>query len=173
MADGTYGDPDGVAARLLDSTLARMWADEWCRIALGRVAAGEPVIDEGWMTTWFANALETRRRAIDPRAELRTTVPAEPVKVVVYGSSDDLIEVEGAIREEFDVSEEAGLVSFSDGMRLAFEYDGDWHFAVEHEGTRTTVRIEGPDDGGYSDRVTVEGEIGWIEYLGTVVEVRA
>lgn len=65
-ADTTYGDPDGVAARLIDSTDARLWASEWCRVALGLVADGKAIIDEGWMLSWFANALETGRRSADP-----------------------------------------------------------------------------------------------------------
>lgn len=69
VTDQTYGDPDGVVARLIDSTDAQLWAAEWCRIAREIEAAGDDreVIDEGWMIGWFANALETGRRSADPR----------------------------------------------------------------------------------------------------------
>lgn len=33
---------------------ASKWASEFCRVARSR----EMDIDEGWMTTWFANAIE-------------------------------------------------------------------------------------------------------------------
>ena len=38
---------------------ASVWADEWCRIASEIEAAkdGRKVIDDGWMISWFANAL--------------------------------------------------------------------------------------------------------------------
>lgn len=49
---------------LIDTTDARVWAREWCRVAREIEAGGSGlVIDQGWMTTWFANALETGRRA--------------------------------------------------------------------------------------------------------------
>jgi hypothetical protein len=50
---------------LIDTTDARIWANEWVRIAREIEAAddGRTVIDEGWMIGWFANALETGRRA--------------------------------------------------------------------------------------------------------------
>ena len=36
------------------------WAEEWCRVAREIEAAddGRTVIDEGWMVSWFANAIQ-------------------------------------------------------------------------------------------------------------------
>lgn len=48
---------------LLSTTDAQAWAQEWCRIARKKEREGEDAIDEGWMLTWFANAIETGREA--------------------------------------------------------------------------------------------------------------
>jgi hypothetical protein len=50
---------------LLNTTDARVWAQEWCRIAREIEAADDErrVIDEGWMIGWFANAIEVGRDA--------------------------------------------------------------------------------------------------------------
>lgn len=50
---------------LLSTTDAQVWAREWCRIAREIEVAddGRVVIDEGWMISWFANALEVGRSA--------------------------------------------------------------------------------------------------------------
>lgn len=39
-------------------TDAAKWAAAWAQTAIGLVARGEPIIDEGWMIGWFANAME-------------------------------------------------------------------------------------------------------------------
>ena len=48
-------------------TDAMRWAEEWCRIAreIGAADDGRTVIDEGWMVSWFANAMQA---ALDARA---------------------------------------------------------------------------------------------------------
>jgi hypothetical protein len=45
--------------KLHATTDARVWAQEWCRIAREIVAADDEreLIDEGWMIGWFANAI--------------------------------------------------------------------------------------------------------------------
>jgi hypothetical protein len=57
---------------LLDTTDAMVWAEEFCRIFAGatimpneRLAEFEmtPIVDEGTMVGWFANAIETGRTA--------------------------------------------------------------------------------------------------------------
>lgn len=52
---------DQVALKLLSTTDAQVWAEEWCKIATRLSNEGEKLIDEGWMVTWFANAIETGR----------------------------------------------------------------------------------------------------------------
>ncbi len=61
-------------------------------------------------------------------------------EVIVYGASDDLIEVEGAIREEFTANRdgEANLLAFSDGTLLEVTYTdaGIWRIAsADHSST--------------------------------------
>lgn len=48
-------------ARLYSTTDAQVWAEEWCNVAKELEAKGAPLIDEGWMIGWFANAIETSR----------------------------------------------------------------------------------------------------------------
>jgi hypothetical protein len=86
--------------------------------------------------------------------------------VRVWGASDDLIEVDGALCEEFGAfDEEEGVVlAFSDGTVLHVRYDseGCWRVgrlvagAAAFEHTPAT----GPDDD-YTDRVTLTGDIAW------------
>ena len=74
--------PDGMLAYLLairspdrndpnwplPSFDARDWAEAFCKIAAGQ---GHPGIDEGWMISWFANAL---MRGYD-EANMRRSAP--------------------------------------------------------------------------------------------------
>lgn len=92
--------------------------------------------------------------------------------ITVYGSSDDLIEIEGDIREEFyaiDIgqSDEGGLLAFSDGtvLRIAYTDDGVWRITPVHTGlcTFNIVQAVSADDDNYSDRATLSGEtISWV-----------
>jgi len=50
-------------ARLFETTDAMVWAKEWCIVARKLEYLGKPVIDEGWMVGWFANAIEVGRDA--------------------------------------------------------------------------------------------------------------
>lgn len=57
--------PNPVVVKLAATTDARVWAEEWCRVAreLAAKGVGEDLIDEGWMIGWFANAIEVGRAA--------------------------------------------------------------------------------------------------------------
>lgn len=97
--------------------------------------------------------------------------------VVVYGASDDLIEVDGHIREEFyaNSDEEPNLLAFSDGTLLEVTYtnSGLWRINTlsQSAGTRIT-KVEALGDEGttsdgyprYSDRVTLEGFLVWVVF---------
>ena len=86
------------------------------------------------------------------------------MKVEIYGWSDDLIEVEGAIREEFDGMDDEHFIAFSDGTVLAIEYTnaGIWRINRVEAGTATYSKVEGTDaEDNYSDRVTLEGDLRW------------
>ena len=65
-----------VTKKLHSTTDARVWAEEWCRIAREIEASndGREIIDEGWMIGWFANAI---MRGWDEHAR-RYPPPPEP-----------------------------------------------------------------------------------------------
>jgi hypothetical protein len=93
----------------------------------------------------------------------------EAGEVIVYGASDDLIEIEGAIVEEFTAEDEADRLIFSDGTVLEIRYtrEGVWRIEDVHRGTaRLTVDVapDGDEDN-YSDRATLEG-VTWVIHGG-------
>lgn len=89
------------------------------------------------------------------------------MSVTIYGASDDLIEVEGDIREEFSPNrdDKPTYLGFSDGTLLRVSYDGQWHITRLTEGAASYEHVaafaeEGERDDGspaYSDRVTLTG----------------
>lgn len=92
--------------------------------------------------------------------------------VVVYGASDDLIEIEGDVTEEFDalaISEkkDGGLLAFSNGMiaRIFYSSSGVWRIA-RVVGEFTIEQAPEDDEDNYSDRAHIPGEIQWV-VLGT------
>lgn len=83
------------------------------------------------------------------------------MSVTIYAASDDLVEVEGAIREEFsdvDFCEGAYVyVSTGDVVRFRLEDEG-WRAQVVVDATAPTVdHRDGKDD-----RVTVDGQVNWV-----------
>ena len=84
------------------------------------------------------------------------------MSVTIFGASDDLIEVEGDVHEEFNVdSEEPTYIGCSDGTLLKITYDGNWHIKPIHEG-EMEVRIKIPKGEEYTDIAEVSGDIRWI-----------
>lgn len=101
--------------------------------------------------------------------------------ILIYGASDDLIEIEGDIREEFSAyGDDAGVyLGFSDGTLVSVDYDRDgiWRFSSLRNGSGVTrfgemgvtpqdtgLAAEVPD---YSESVLLDGHhIEWI-ILGT------
>lgn len=81
--------------------------------------------------------------------------------VKIYGASDDLIEVEGSVREEFSANDEQNYLAFSDGTLLSVRYDreGFWRINRLREGSAAYDKREGADaDHDYSDVVTLTAE---------------
>lgn len=83
--------------------------------------------------------------------------------VTVYGASDDLIEVEGDVREEFGGGESGDVIVFSDGtaLRVAWE-DGVWRIRPVRRGTAELSIERAPDEydeDNYTDRATLTGQI--------------
>lgn len=97
-----------------------------------------------------------------------------PIKL--SGASDDLVEVEGDIREEFyaatlnDEGDEGGIMAFSNGivLRILYTNDGIWRITpVSIVGDSQLVQIEHApedDEDNYSDVATVHGDIKWVVF---------
>lgn len=69
---------DTTIKKLLVTTDAMVWAQEWCRIARDLEAEGKSLIDEGWMVGWFANAMCV---AIDhERKKIAEQIVGYPIK---------------------------------------------------------------------------------------------
>ncbi len=90
--------------------------------------------------------------------------------ITIYGASDDLIEVEGDIDEEFNAlgDEAPQLLAFSDGnvLRIVYSGTGVWRISpvVYGSGEVTIVQAPEDDDGNYSDRATIDGQLQWVVF---------
>lgn len=87
--------------------------------------------------------------------------------VTIYGASDDLIEIEGSLREEFAAAYEASTwLVFGDGTILEVRYDdnGVWRITQKTAGSSYLQKLEAPvdDEDNYSDRVILTGELNWV-----------
>lgn len=86
--------------------------------------------------------------------------------LTIYGASDDLIEVDGDIREEFyAIDAETHMLAFSDGTLLSVEYDqhGIWRIRRLAAGTAAYRHTEALDaDSNYSDKAELDGAINWV-----------
>jgi hypothetical protein len=90
------------------------------------------------------------------------------VSITVYGHSDDLIEVEGDIHEEFDIDHDGHgkLFGFSDGTIIQVEWTkvGIWRITPMIKGSGELTIIQAPvdDDSNYSDRATLDADVRWV-----------
>ena len=88
-------------------------------------------------------------------------------KVEIYGASDDLIEIEGGISEEFNPrDDENNYLGFSDGTILKIRYDNDgvWRIVpliIADQTVYDLVQATDPDEG-YSDHAWLTGDIEWV-----------
>ena len=104
-----------------------------------------------------------------PGDEIPSEQPEETMyKLKIYGASDDLLEVEGDIREEFyiDAEDEPVIVGLCDGSLLRVTYDGLWHINVirKPEGTAISRHEATDEDNDYSDILNIESDkpIDWV-----------
>lgn len=114
---------------------------------------------------------------------LMETTTETTARTIVYGASDDLLELDGTISEEFDNDQEDGrIVGFSHGVLLRVTCDGDgcWRIApLRGQEHVEIVFARGEDDGGrdddgcpgYSDKAIVTGDHDWA-LVGTAWEPR-
>jgi len=91
------------------------------------------------------------------------------MKITIYGASDDLIEIEGDIQEEFNWipynEHEFKLLAFSDGtlLRVAYDSDGVWRLNKVASGAAKFSKVEGDVEKDTPDIVTLSGvEIKWV-----------
>jgi hypothetical protein len=95
----------------------------------------------------------------------------EQSKIVLYGASDDLIEIESTSfpHEEFSVWPDnptsSIILAVSDGtiLRVRYDEDGIWRFTPSVLGSASVDIIPGVDDRFHSDRVTLTGDnLRWV-----------
>ena len=88
------------------------------------------------------------------------------MSLTIYGASDDLVEVDGDVREEFNPGDGPSYVAVSDGTVLRIAYDGRWRIdrvaegAAEFQHDAATADDGNPREDGtpsYSDRVILTG----------------
>jgi thiamine phosphate synthase YjbQ (UPF0047 family) len=99
------------------------------------------------------------------------------MKTKIYGASDDLIEIEGAISDEigcYKTCEKGILFSCSDGTRGIITYNGDWQILVNQEGSLFEKVVPNNDEidhtdidakgcTSYSDVLVLKDGVEWVE----------
>lgn len=90
------------------------------------------------------------------------------MSATVYGYSDDLIEIEGDIVEEFNVTEhdEYSYLAFSNGvvLRIRYEDDGVWRIHPMRSASKVTIEYAHHLADVYSDHAVIEEPISWVVY---------
>lgn len=96
----------------------------------------------------------------------------QPNYVAVDGASDDLIELRGAITEEWGYdsysSGKGDLIAFSDGTVLRIRHEGPWRIVPVAKGS-AELHIEQTTDEDGTDKATLTGDIRWAVH-GTEIE---
>lgn len=85
--------------------------------------------------------------------------------ITLYGYSDDLIELDGDISEEFNPAKgtDGDLVAFSNGVVLRIRYRTCWRIELVHgQGLVEIVPCPEDDPENYSDRATITGPVEWV-----------
>lgn len=87
--------------------------------------------------------------------------------ISVTGAGDDVIVLDGDVKDEFDSHDPVGAVlTFSDGTQVRAKFFERWEITVETRGS-ASVKIEQAPihnlDREYTDRVTVTGDLAWVE----------
>jgi hypothetical protein len=94
--------------------------------------------------------------------------------LLIYGYSDDLIEIEGDIREEFSAAtNETGWLALSCGTLIRYKYDDDgiWRFQVSEDAGRFATHWVSVEEGAerddtnvpeYSQVVRIDVNVRWV-----------
>lgn len=98
------------------------------------------------------------------------------MSVLIYGASDDLIELEGDLYEEFYAntdSDNKNYIAFSTGAVVTIEYDDDgiWKIRLINKGDGVDISQCPPEqDEIYTDTAEIFGQVKWAvcgtEYAG-------
>lgn len=97
--------------------------------------------------------------------------------ITVTGASDDLIEIDGDISEEFYANDEdPNLLAFSDGTILRVDYTpaGVWRIVPVASGSATVRITQAPedDDRNYTDRADLIGDVWWVAHATDYAKVK-
>lgn len=99
------------------------------------------------------------------------------MKTKIYGSSDDIVEIEGAVCDEYGNYDEVktGInFSSSDGTSGTIKYNGEWKIVLEKKGKKFLKLIESVGDDSlhisdaenctpYSDVLVLNNGIEWVK----------
>ena len=91
-------------------------------------------------------------------------------KVTLRGCRDDLVMVEGDLIEEFCTLmrfNEIWFLGFSDGTLVSISYTraAVWRINTLRQGTAVLSKVEAANtDDDYSDVLTLEGELEWVNF---------
>lgn len=96
--------------------------------------------------------------------------------ITVFGASDDLIEIEGDIDEEFNVlgdEDDGWLLAFSNGTVLRVKYTkGVWRITmVTNIGELSIEQAPEDDEDNYTDVATLNADVKWC-VLGSQVALK-
>lgn len=87
--------------------------------------------------------------------------------IMITGASDDLIEIEGEIVEEFNCFDcRRGTLACSDGTLLTVDYDKDglWRFEIRFKGSLFEAKEEGCVDEDTNDKVFFKPGMKWVVF---------
>ena len=95
-------------------------------------------------------------------------------KTYIYGASDDLIEIDGAIVEEYGTFSQNIRIVASDGTQAIINYDGEWGIDVENYGDKYLSHVKSVGDDNehegelakftsYSDILILDEGVKWVK----------
>ena len=88
-------------------------------------------------------------------------------EIIITGASDDLIEIDGKLNEEFTAYDcEDGLLACSDGtlLNVDFDNDGIWRFTPKVKGSSFVLIEQGDAETEENDRVHMKDDLKWIVF---------
>jgi hypothetical protein len=97
-------------------------------------------------------------------------------ELIITGASDDLIEIDGQIREEFTYSDndDGDLIAVSDGTVLRIKFDGVWRITLVKRGTARVDIVQADEDDEGTDTATLDliGSFAWVVQGSAIVKAK-